>query len=187
MAKGPGREQKSPMERLVRLIVALNHAEFGSPMEQLIQIASSEGNEDAQKRQVKRDINHLNKLGYDISTISASGGEGVYKMRARDNRLQVALSAEQRAELLRAAVLGGWRGWRRILEPAPAPAEPPTLPRMLSTWCSAVSRNGASSGSPTRGRRALFIRRACTADHPVGTSAAGRTARTRSRRLSSPA
>jgi predicted DNA-binding transcriptional regulator YafY len=95
------------MERLVRLIIALNHAEFGSPMEKLMRIVLPEGNEEAQKKAVSRDIEHLNNLGYDISNVAEPGAEGVYKMRARDNRLQVYLTADQRGELLRAAVAAG--------------------------------------------------------------------------------
>lgn len=110
MARGPGRDQNSPMERLVRLIIALNHAEFGAPMDQLVRIVLPDGSEEAQKKAVQRDIDHLNKLGYDISNVAPAGAEGVYKMRARDNRLQVYLTAEQRGELLRAAIAADLQG-----------------------------------------------------------------------------
>lgn len=98
------------MERLVRLIITLNNAEFGSPMEQLIRIVLPEGSEEAQKKAVNRDIDHLNALGYDVTNVAPAGAEGVYKMRAHDNRLQVVLDAEQRGELLRAAVAAGIEG-----------------------------------------------------------------------------
>lgn len=126
MARGPGRDQNSPMERLVRLIIALNHAEFGSPIEHLMRIVLPDGNDEAQKKAVARDIEHLNNLGYDISNVAAPGAEGVYKMRARDNRLRVHLSAEQRGELLRAAVSAGIQGMNEHLgEDGPVGGQPP--------------------------------------------------------------
>ena len=36
-----------------------------------------------------RDLEHLNALGYDIRNVADIGSDGVYVMRARDNRLQV--------------------------------------------------------------------------------------------------
>ena len=59
---------------------------------------------------LSRDLEHLNALGYDIRNVADIGTDGVYVMRARDNRLQVHLSPEQRGELLRAALAAGLEG-----------------------------------------------------------------------------
>jgi len=54
-----------------------------------------------------RDIEQLNQLGYDVRNVAEPGADGRYLMRARDNRLQVLLTSEQRGELLRAAIAAG--------------------------------------------------------------------------------
>lgn len=120
------------MERLVRVIVALNHAEFGLSMADLARIVLPHGSEEAQKKAVKRDIDHLNNLGYDISNVAPAGAEGVYRMRARDNRLQVYLTAEQRGELLRAAVSAGLEGMSAHLGSGPSGGkpQPPASPHL---------------------------------------------------------
>jgi predicted DNA-binding transcriptional regulator YafY len=76
---------------------------------------------------LSRDLEHLNALGYDIRNVADAGTDGVYLMRARDNRLQVHLSPEQRGELLRAAIAAGLDGMAAHLgtDDASAPATGP--------------------------------------------------------------
>lgn len=110
MPRPPGRDQSAPMERLVRLIGALNQHRKGAPVDLLLKVVAAEGTDDARRRMLSRDIEHLNNLGYDIRNVAEPGADGVYVMRARDNRLQVHLAPEQRGELLRAAIAAGLEG-----------------------------------------------------------------------------
>src|SRR6187200_1841830 len=84
-----GRDQQAPMERLVRLIGALTGHRDGAPVEVLL-------------RAVAPDVSAGN--------VAEPGADGVYLMRARDNRLAVHLTPEQRGELLRAALAAGLEG-----------------------------------------------------------------------------
>jgi predicted DNA-binding transcriptional regulator YafY len=105
------------MERLVRLIGALNAHPGGAPAELLLTAvdppsealhgSSAEVHDEARRKMLSRDLEHLNALGYDVRNVAEVGAEGRYVMRARDNRLQVSLSAQQRGELLRAALAAG--------------------------------------------------------------------------------
>lgn len=111
MPPAPGRDQTAPMERLVRLIGVLNHHKRGAQLDLLLKAVGPEATgEEARRRMLSRDIEHLNSLGYDIRNVAEQGSDGVYVMRARDNRLQVHLTAEQRGELLRAAITAGLEG-----------------------------------------------------------------------------
>jgi len=111
MPRPPGRDQAAPMERLVRLIGALNQHKSGAPVELLLKaVAPEDAGEEARRRMLSRDVEHLNNLGYDIRNVAEAGTDGVYIMRARDNRLQVHLTPEQRGELLRAAISAGLEG-----------------------------------------------------------------------------
>jgi len=99
------------MERLVRLIGVLNQHKSGAPVELLLKaVAPEDTGEEARRRMLSRDVEHLNNLGYDIRNVAEPGTDGVYVMRARDNRLQVHLTPEQRGELLRAALAAGLEG-----------------------------------------------------------------------------
>jgi predicted DNA-binding transcriptional regulator YafY len=108
MTPAPGRDQTGPMERLVRLIGALTrHPRGASLTAMLTALGSADHTPEARRRMLTRDIEQLNQLGYDVRNIADPGADGVYVMRARDNRLQVLLSPEQRGELLRAALAAG--------------------------------------------------------------------------------
>jgi predicted DNA-binding transcriptional regulator YafY len=108
MTPAPGRDQTGPMERLVRLIGALTrHPRGASLTVMLTALGSADHTPEARRRMLTRDIEQLNQLGYDVRNIADPGADGVYVMRARDNRLQVLLSPEQRGELLRAALAAG--------------------------------------------------------------------------------
>ena len=111
MARPPGRDQTAPMERLVRLIGALTKHRSGAPLGVLLTVVAPEdATDEARRKMLQRDLEHLNALGYDIRNIAEPGADGVYLMRARDNRLQVHLTPEQRGELLRAAIAAGLEG-----------------------------------------------------------------------------
>ena len=131
----PGRDQSAPMERLVRLIGALTQHPQGAALPvMLTALGSADAAPEARRRMLTRDIDQLNLLGYDVRNVAEAGADGVYVMRARDNRLQVLLTPEQRGELLRAALaaglddLGGHLGAN---DPPTAPSAsspaPPTL------------------------------------------------------------
>lgn len=53
--------------------------------------------------QLRRDIAHLEQLGWQISNVADEGETARYHLTAVDNRLRVEFTPEQRAELLRAA------------------------------------------------------------------------------------
>jgi len=111
MARPPGRDQTAPMERLVRLIGTLTKHRGGAPLSVLLRAVSpGDESDEARRKMLSRDLEHLNALGYDIRNVADIGTDGVYVMRARDNRLQVHLSPEQRGELLRAAIAAGLEG-----------------------------------------------------------------------------
>jgi len=131
----PGRDQSAPMERLVRLIGALTQHPQGAPLPvMLTALGSADAAPEARRRMLSRDIDQLNLLGYDVRNVAEAGADGVYVMRARDNRLQVLLTPEQRGELLRAALaaglddLGGHLGATDLpTAPSAANPSPPTL------------------------------------------------------------
>jgi proteasome accessory factor B len=126
MTRPPGRDQTAPMERLVRLIGALNAHRSGAPLALLLKVvAPDEAHDEARRRMLSRDLEHLNALGYDIRNVAEAGTDGRYVMRARDNRLQVHLSPEQRGELLRAAIAAGLEGMAAHLGSDGAPDRPP--------------------------------------------------------------
>jgi predicted DNA-binding transcriptional regulator YafY len=117
MPRAAGRDQTAPMERLVRLIGALTAHPGGAPAELLLTAvdppsealrgAAAEVHDESRRKMLSRDLEHLNALGYDVRNVAEVGAEGRYVMRARDNRLQVSLTAQQRGELLRAALAAG--------------------------------------------------------------------------------
>lgn len=56
-----------------------------------------------QRDQLRRDITHLENLGWQIANVAGEGEMARYRLTAVDNRLRVEFTPEQRAELLRAA------------------------------------------------------------------------------------
>jgi predicted DNA-binding transcriptional regulator YafY len=100
------------MERLVRLIGVLTGHRDGAPVDVLLRAVAPDesAGDDARRKMLSRDLEHLNALGYDVRNVSEPGADGVYLMRARDNRLAVHLTPEQRGELLRAALAAGLEG-----------------------------------------------------------------------------
>jgi predicted DNA-binding transcriptional regulator YafY len=122
MPAGPGRDQRPGMERLVRLLTILNASELGSRAETLIAaVLPGRGDAEAKHRALNRDIEHLNKLGWDIRNVAPVGEDGLYRMYARDNRLRVHLTPAQRGQLLRAAIAAGRQDVARHLDDDASP------------------------------------------------------------------
>jgi predicted DNA-binding transcriptional regulator YafY len=117
MPAGPGRDQRPGMERLVRLLTLLNASELGAGAAMLIAaVLPGEGDAEAKHRALNRDIEHLNRLGWDIRNVAPAGDDGLYRMYARDNRLRVHLTPAQRGQLLRAAIAAGRQDVARHLD-----------------------------------------------------------------------
>jgi predicted DNA-binding transcriptional regulator YafY len=117
MPSAPGRDQRPGMERLVRLLTILNTSELGVRAESLIAaVLPGAADAEAKHRALNRDIEHLNKLGWDIRNVAPVGDDGLYRMYARDNRLRVHLTPAQRGQLLRAAIAAGRQDVARHLD-----------------------------------------------------------------------
>ncbi|WP_420288081.1 WYL domain-containing protein [Nocardioides sp. CPCC 206347] len=105
MVKGPGRDQRAPMERLVRIAAMLQaHPEQGVPGDTLSRVAGFDGGADA-GTQLKREIRHLERQGWQIENIAPAGATAVYRLTTVDNRLRVRLTPGQQAALRRAVLL----------------------------------------------------------------------------------
>jgi predicted DNA-binding transcriptional regulator YafY len=105
VSKGPGRDAREAMERLVRLASVLHHAgERGVPAANLLEVAGWSEAADGVSA-LKRDFRHLAALGWQIDNIAEQGLNAIYRMRTVDNRLRVRLSPEQQAALRRAVLL----------------------------------------------------------------------------------
>lgn len=102
-----GRDQLGPLQRLTRLLLALETAEpVGRQTEQLIQVGDYGSDTDA-ARQLNRDITALQKVGWDIRNVAGQGEEARYRLSARDTRLRVQIAPEHQVELVRAALVAG--------------------------------------------------------------------------------
>ena len=143
MSPPPGRDQTAPMERLVRLIGALNQHPKGASVHLLLRLVGEpDASDEARRRMLTRDLEQLNNLGYDIRNVADPGAEGLYVMRARDNRLQVHLTPEQRGALLRAAIAAGLEGMSAHLGTGPSTGSlPPPSTERLDLVQRAVTRH----------------------------------------------
>ncbi|HWI44076.1 MAG TPA: WYL domain-containing protein [Nocardioides sp.] len=99
----PGRDQRAPMERLVRIAAVLRARPGGVSGDELCAIAGFHG--EAAGDQLKRELRHLERQGWRIENVSEAGASGVYRMVAVDNRLRVKMTPEQQRALRRAALL----------------------------------------------------------------------------------
>lgn len=108
IAVGGGRDQLGPLERVTRILLALEGSEpRGVDSHRLIEIAAFGGNAENHSRLLQREIQNLNAGGWDIRNVSSAGETAVYRVFARDNRLRVRFTFEQRTELARAALAAG--------------------------------------------------------------------------------
>lgn len=104
MVKARGRDQREPMERLVRMAAVLRVAgDRGVPAEKLADVAGFDGG--SRGDQLSREIRHLSRQGWQIDNIAPEGEQARYRMRAVDNRLRVRLTPAQQRALQRAAIL----------------------------------------------------------------------------------
>ncbi|WP_162605857.1 helix-turn-helix transcriptional regulator [Jiangella aurantiaca] len=120
-----GRDQLGPLERLTRLLLALESAEpAGLPAGRLVAIGEygADSTYDAQ-RQLSRDVTALTTIGWDIRNVAGPGVDAHYRLYARDTRLRVELSPDQQVELVRAALVAGDPGFRERLGDVPAPVD----------------------------------------------------------------
>lgn len=157
-----GRDQRAPMERLVRLIGVLTAHRDGAAVDLLLRAVAPDetAGDDARRKMLSRDLEHLNALGYDVRNVAEPGADGIYLMRARDNRLAVHLTPEQRGELLRAALAAGLDGMETHLgdggggRPAPtgASADLDLVQRAVTRRCQVhfTYKGGARTVLPLR-------------------------------------
>ncbi|THI95543.1 WYL domain-containing protein, partial [Nocardioides sp.] len=104
MVNGPGRDQREPMERLVRIAAVLRaNSEHGVDGDRLAQLAGFTGADPGS--QLKRELRYLERQGWQIDNIGEPGGTAVYRMTTVDNRLRVRLTPGQQAALRRAVLL----------------------------------------------------------------------------------
>ncbi|HET7691100.1 MAG TPA: WYL domain-containing protein [Nocardioidaceae bacterium] len=104
MAGKRGRDQREPMERLVRMAAVLRLAgDAGVSGDRLAELAGFEG--EARGDQVSRELRHLARQGWQIDNIAPEGSGARYRMRSVDNRLRVRLTPAQQRELQRAVLL----------------------------------------------------------------------------------
>ncbi|WP_408898625.1 WYL domain-containing protein [Nocardioides sp. R1-1] len=147
MANAPGRDQRGPMERLVRIAAMLQaYPEGGVPAAKLDRVAGFP--ETSGHDQLKREIRHLERQGWRIENIAPPGQPAVYRMTTVDNRLRVRLSLGQQAALRRAVLLADQGDLAHRLglsddtDPAPAPSVPAAIrasaPEALSLVVDAV-------------------------------------------------
>lgn len=124
MVNGPGRGQRAPMERLVRIAALLQaRAEAGVSAEALVRAAGFEGLADP-GTQISREIRHLENQGWHIENLAGTGEPAHYRMTTVDNRLRVRLTPGQQAALRRAVQLADRADLARRLglpEPTAAP------------------------------------------------------------------
>ena len=57
-----------------------------------------DGDPESKRRALNWDIDHLDKLGWDIRNLAPAGEDGLYRLYARDNRLRVHLTPAQRGQ-----------------------------------------------------------------------------------------
>lgn len=93
------------MERLTQILSMLAGAEARTlSADELLEVVpyGAERVED-QRDQLRRDVRHLETLGWEIANTAPEGETARYRLTAIDNRLRVEFTPEQRNELLRAA------------------------------------------------------------------------------------
>jgi predicted DNA-binding transcriptional regulator YafY len=93
------------MERLTQILSLLTSARGAAvAADDVLEVVAYGGSTPENRRdQLRRDLGHLEDLGWAISNVAAEGEMAHYRLTAVDNRLRVEFTPQQRAELLRAA------------------------------------------------------------------------------------
>lgn len=109
MSRSQGRDQRAPMERLTQILSLLSSAEHQTLSADRILdvVAYGAGTVEDRRDQLRRDIRHLETLGWEITNVADEGETARYRLVAVDNRLRVEFSPQQRAQLVRAAHAAG--------------------------------------------------------------------------------
>lgn len=104
-----GRDPRAPMERLTQILSVLSSAAPQPvPADRVLEVVSyGAGTVEDRRDQLRRDVRHLEALGWAIDNVAEPGQQARYRLTAVDNRLRVEFTPEQRAELLRAAQAAG--------------------------------------------------------------------------------
>jgi hypothetical protein len=97
------------MERLTQILTALSAAPARTlSADQILAVVTyGAGSVEDRRDQLRRDVRHLETLGWSIGNVAAPGETARYRLTAVDNRLRLELSPAQRAELERAAQAAG--------------------------------------------------------------------------------
>ncbi len=99
-------KNRSAMERLIRLAVALKQAgRIGMSSERLVAIAGFGPEAKDPASQLARDFKYLREMGWQIENVAGPGLEAHFVMRTVDARLRLLLDPAQQEALRRAAVL----------------------------------------------------------------------------------
>ncbi len=107
MPNNPGRDQREPMERLVRMAAVLwAAARDGVDVDTLARVAGfTSPNQDSRREQVAKEVRHLNRQGWRVVNTAPAGERARYRMETVDNRLALRLSRSEAAALQRAALV----------------------------------------------------------------------------------
>ena len=131
MPRGPGRDQVSAMERVMRLLILLStRGQVGATGDQLVEAGAYTGRPQSRVAQLGRDIRGLRDLKWDIRNVEDAGGPARYVMKPGDRRLAVVLTVGEQ-EALRQAV-AQWR------EDRPLPEFADLLQRAVERGCLAT-------------------------------------------------
>ena len=99
MAKAPGRDQVSAIERLFRIVIFLTErGPDGAGVARLAK-AAGYGDDTSGISALRRDIRNLEEGGWEIPNTAPPGAEGHYVLHAQDNRLALVLTPPERALL----------------------------------------------------------------------------------------
>lgn len=100
-----GRDQREPLERLVRIVAVLSaNPKYGVTVDQLVHIAGFHEGESG-REQLKRELRYLERQGWQIERTTRAGELAAYRMIPGDNRFRLRLSPGEAAALQRAALV----------------------------------------------------------------------------------
>jgi predicted DNA-binding transcriptional regulator YafY len=97
------------MERLTQILTMLSAAPGRTrAADEILEVVRYGADTQEDRRdQLRRDVRHLEALGWAIDNVAAPGEPVRYRLTAVDNRLRLELTPEQRYELVRAAQAAG--------------------------------------------------------------------------------